>query len=261
MSRSSLSGTPMTGKATSRARQSPKFDAILFDLFGTLIPTGAQTARTANLKEMAKILKVDPDDFARSWMESFDQRARGELGPLEHTIERLAAERGAHPSLDAVQRAASVRMGFAQELLDSSAPVLSALDALREAGVRLAVVSDTSDETPRLWSDTVLAHRFEVAVFSCQEGVRKPDPRMYQRALSRLGMPASRCAFVGDGGSNELTGASAVGLSAFMYRFPDEDEVRAFRVDADVRWSGTRLSDLTELLHLPGGKPGDSVSR
>ena len=155
---------------------------------------------------------MDPDGFARSWMESFDQRVRGESGPLEQTHHRLAAVQGVHPSLGSVQRAANVRMEFARELLDSNTSVLSALDALRGAGVRLAVVSDTFDETPRLWPNTALAPRFEVAVFSCQEGARKPDPRMYQIALGRLESPASRCASVGDGGSHELTGARATGL-------------------------------------------------
>ena len=41
-----------------------------------------------------------------------------------------------------------------------------------------------------------------------------------------------------------------------MYRFPGEDETCAFRVDADVRRSSTRLSALTELLHSPGGHVG-----
>ncbi len=123
------------------------FEAVLFDLFGTLIPTGPQPARIRNLKEMARILKVDPDGFARSWMESFDPRVRGEFGPLERTIERLAAAQGGHPRWTEVQRAARVRLRFARQLLASSGRVLSALDALRDAGVRLALVSDTSDET------------------------------------------------------------------------------------------------------------------
>lgn len=116
--------------------QSPEFGAILLDRFGTLIPAGSQTARRGNLKEVTRILKVDPDGFARSWMESFDQRGRGESGPLERTRHRLAAVQGVHPSLGAVQRAANVRMESARELLDSSTPALSALDALHGAGVR-----------------------------------------------------------------------------------------------------------------------------
>ena len=63
-------------------------------------------------------------------------------------------------------------------------------------------------------------------------------------------------AFVGEGGNHELTGEKATGLYAFMYRFLREDETCAFRVDADIRRSSTRLSALTELLHSPGGHVG-----
>lgn len=256
-----VDGSRKTRAKGSRSSRSPEFDAVLFDLFGTLIPTGPQPARVQNLKEMARILKVDPDGFAKSWMESFDPRARGEFGPLERTIERLAALHGGHPRRAEVLRAARVRLGFAGQVLASSGRVLSALDALRAAGVRLALVSDTSDETTRLWPETDLSQRFEVTVFSCEEGVRKPNPRIYETALRRLALPASRCAFVGDGGSNELTGARAVGLTPFLYRFPDEEASSAYRVDAEVRWTGPELSDLTELLPPPAGRAAPRVNR
>jgi putative hydrolase of the HAD superfamily len=80
------------------------------------------------------------------------------------------------------------------------------------------------------------------------EGFCKPDPRMYKLALERLRLPADRCAFVGDGGSRELSGAESVGLAAFLYRFPEEPTGLEARYDPDTEWKGRALNDLSDLL-------------
>lgn len=51
--------------------------------------------------------------------------------------------------------------------------------------------------------------------FSFTEGVAKPDPEIYLRALHRLGVQPEAAIFIGDGGDNELAGAEEAGLRAF----------------------------------------------
>ncbi len=229
-----------------------RFDGVLFDLFGTLVSMGVAGARQRSLERMARTLGVDPPAFVGRWQASFDARARGTFGGLEATLEHLARELGRSPPPGAIARAARTRLAFSRTLLRSDRRIVGALDALRRSGVRLALVTDTTEETVRLWPSTVLASRFEVAVFSCLEGVRKPEPAIYRRGLARLRLDAVRCAFVGDGGSHELTGARAVGLTAFRYRFPDERQDPADRLEAEDDWVGPELADLRELLP-PGG--------
>ncbi len=57
-----------------------------------------------------------------------------------------------------------------------------------------------------------MAGLFDVEVFSYEVGAVKPEPEIFELCLRRLGRRAADCVFVGDGGSNELTGARAVGL-------------------------------------------------
>ena len=242
---------------SSRSPGPPAFGGILFDLFGTLIPTGVQSKRLRSLREMGELLGVDPEPFAQRWLACFDARVRGTMGSIEETVGQLARSLGGRPDPAAVARAVALRLDFTRGLLRSTDSVLSALDDLRHDGVRLALVSDTSEETVRVWPETALASRFEATVFSCVEGIRKPDPRIYYRALERLGLPATACAYVGDGGSHELSGARAVGLSPFQFRFPGESDDVAYRVDFDVDWTGPRLVELSELRRgtaLPTGE-------
>lgn len=216
-------------------------------MWGTLVPTGSRTARAAHLYAMGRALAVDPVVFESEWAESFRERAVGGLGSLEETIRRIASRQGVEPSEASVRRALGIRLTYSRSMLESCAPVLADLDLLREAGIRLAVVSDTSEETPRLWTSTPLGSRFRAAVFSCQEGFCKPDPRVYRRALERLEVRAEESAFVGDGGSRELSGANAIGLRAFLYRCPGQKVEPEYRYDPDVDWTGPTLGNLREL--------------
>ena len=65
----------------------------------------------------------------------------------------------------------------------------------------------------------------------------KPSPRIYNHCLSLLSVPASQGIFVGDGGSEELSGAKAVGLTTVFATglMPEltEEEVRSREDDAD----------------------------
>lgn len=223
------------------------FDAVLLDLWGTLLPYADEAARRLNLAQMGNILRVDPRKFTSDWISTIGERCLGSLGSLEDTIEQFAVRQGVRPTPDSVRQALELRLTFSRVILDQVDPILPAVDALRHAGFHLAIVSDSTEETVRLWPETRLSSRFETAVFSFDEGTCKPDSRMYVRALERLGLSPKSCAYVGDGASRELTGAEAVGLTAFQYRYPDENR-EAPRFDEDVKWAGPRLADLRDLL-------------
>ncbi|MQA02875.1 MAG: HAD hydrolase-like protein [Streptosporangiales bacterium] len=81
-------------------------------------------------------------------------------------------------------------------------------------------------------------------------GTQKPDARMYLTACDGLGVAPERCLYVGDGNSNELTGATAVGLRAVYL-----DAERPLRPAADYEgasWTGERVTSLAEIPPLLG---------
>lgn len=237
----SHSGHPVAYSMIDDPRTHP-FDAILFDLFGTLVSSGNRAARIAFLEETAGALDLDPESFAKDFFGSQDPRMRGEIG-LAESFRSIAASHGRHPTEPELRRAVEIRANYVWSLMETCSATLPVLDDLRRAGLRLAVVSDCSEETPLQWPRSPLSSRAEVAVFSCQVGCRKPDGQIYEHALRALDLPATRCAFVGDGGSHELTGATKVGLSAFLYRFPADSPDETYQLDRETDWSGPVLSD------------------
>ncbi len=62
---------------------------------------------------------------------------------------------------------------------------------------------------------------FQEFIVSYQVGAMKPDPRIYQEALHRSGLPATACVFVDDRPGN-VEGAARVGMHAVLFQSPEQ---------------------------------------
>lgn len=76
--------------------------------------------------------------------------------------------------------------------------VASTLTALHEAGLRLAVLSDIHFDLRPAFEAAGLAGVIDVFVLSFEQGLQKPDPALFQRALAALGTQADETLMVGD---------------------------------------------------------------
>jgi putative hydrolase of the HAD superfamily len=94
--------------------------------------------------------------------------------------------------------------------------VPAALDALRAAGLRLAVVSNANGTVQQLFDELGLSAHVDLLLDSFVEGVEKPDPVIFARALQRLGVPAERALHVGDFYQLDVMGARAAGVSPVL---------------------------------------------
>ena len=124
---------------------------------------------------------------------------------------------------------------------------LETLQELRSAGYKIGLISDCTAEVPLLWPETPFVQLIDVPIFSCAVHLKKPDPRIYLLACERLEVVPQRCLFVGDGGSRELNGATAVGMDAIMIRMEHEDTYDVHRLEADV-WEGSSVITLKNIL-------------
>ena len=113
------------------------------------------------------------------------------------------------------------------------------------------MVTDCSSEVPAIWPSTCFAPLFDIAIFSCRVGLKKPDPRIYNLAVEGLGIESEDCLYVGDGSSQELTGAASVGMSPVLIRDLDENSTEVHRVDAEgEKWEGQVITSLKQVLTL-----------
>jgi epoxide hydrolase-like predicted phosphatase len=103
--------------------------------------------------------------------------------------------------------------------LDVNAPMVDWLRrAKEERGLRLALLTNNVREWEPRWRAMLpVDELFEVVVDSSYVGMRKPDARIYELTLERLGLPAEACLFVDDIEHN-IDAARAVGLRAVWFR-------------------------------------------
>ena len=90
------------------------------------------------------------------------------------------------------------------------------VSSLRERGLRTALLSNT--EAPAM--DYFLERgygMFDVLVFSCAEGTRKPERRIYEIVLEKLHLAPGEVVFVDDR-EEYVDGARAVGIQAVLFR-------------------------------------------
>jgi HAD superfamily hydrolase (TIGR01662 family) len=105
--------------------------------------------------------------------------------------------------------------GFQAE--DLYADALSALDSLRAAGYRLAVIANQPEQ--RAEQLRAIGVEADVIAMSAGMGVAKPAPAFYERALELMGAPdPATVAYVGDRVDNDVLPASAAGMRAVWLR-------------------------------------------
>lgn len=187
--------------------------AILFDLFHTLVDLRSAAPGTST----SEILGVDPDLWAEQVFHHAPHHALGTVAdPLESL--RLIAH-AIDPSIpeERIRAAAVARPArFRAALLNVRPEILGALTELRGFGLALGLVSNAGLDEVEAWSESPLAPLFGAALFSCHEGVMKPDAEIYLRAARRLHTIPEACLYVGDGGSHEHEGARAVGMRTVL---------------------------------------------
>ena len=99
---------------------------------------------------------------------------------------------------------------------------LPAVQALREHGVRTALVSNCSHNTRAVVERLGLEAAFDAVILSFEVGAQKPEPEIYRLALERLGITKpSRAVFVDDQ-ADYCDGAAAIGMQTRLMLRPRE---------------------------------------
>ena len=106
--------------------------------------------------------------------------------------------------------------------LEPNEPLLARYRYLRARGIRLAILTNNVREWHDIWRTAFdIDALFELVVDSAFEGTRKPEPRIYEITLERLGLDAGDCAFIDDVDVN-VTAANELGLHGIHFRTTDQ---------------------------------------
>jgi epoxide hydrolase-like predicted phosphatase len=116
------------------------------------------------------------------------------------------------------------------EALHANEPMLDVMRELRDAGHRMAILTNNVREWEPLWRAKLPVDEiFELVVDSAWVGMRKPDPGIYELTVRRLGgVEIGSCMFVDDNEVN-VEAARDLGMAAVHFRSNEQaiPEIRA----------------------------------
>jgi putative hydrolase of the HAD superfamily len=181
---------------------------------------------------LAAIREIRPDaDEAAFWAE-FEACRADQRGPFTRRLSLLFVDEDDYPKV--VERGREL-WAYPPESLQPD--VHTALVALA-AEYRLGVLANQEPWIRDTMARDGIDGFFEVWAVSGELGVEKPDPGIFEHALSEAGAPAARCAMVGDRLYNDVLAAKRHGMrGVWMLRGeapPAPTEEQLARVDATV---------------------------
>lgn len=204
------------------------------------------------LRHVSTVLGVSVEDFRKA-----EDAAFAELGnsPLrEAVISRACELMDFQPSARDLDSAVDLWASFTRTWLTPRPGVISALRALKAQGLRTGLISNCDATVPLVWPATIFAPLIDIPVFSSSEGLKKPDAAIYQLAAHRLRHAPQECLFIGDGSSDELTGAVGVGMGAVQLLLDGEDPAVGTWLQRQA-WDGPVIHRFTNVMEMVARKP------
>ena len=230
-----------------------KYQAVIFDLFGTLVDKLSLKEQRDVLNQAAAVLSISATDFAQLWFETFDMRGCGRFRSIEENIAYIMAKLGPYPDPDSTRIKLAARI-YRDSVAHSMTPRRDSAETLSELkarGCKIGLITGCSPEVPEIFTATPLAAFVDVAVFSCVEGFSKPDSRIYRIAAKKLGVNPEDCLYVGDGDDCELTGALTVNMHPVLIQDPYENPDDVHRINSEAKnWKDTTITSLKQTLKL-----------
>ena len=223
--------------------------AVFFDIDDTLYDTSgfARLARRAAINVMIDAgLPLSSDEAYKLLKEIIKEKGSNYDKHFNILTKRVFGEE--KPLLIALGMITYHNVKFALLRLFPKTP--STLIYLKSKGYHLGVISDGI--TIKQWEKLIrlgLNHFFDEVVTSEEAGVEKPDEKIFQLALDRMGCQPTKSIMIGNKFNKDIIGAINIGMSAILVNSeltPDEKEyLEENNIELDVV---SNIGDIVELL-------------
>jgi putative hydrolase of the HAD superfamily len=209
--------------------------AVLLDALGTLVrlePPGpalaarlsARTGAEVPLEHAERAIAAEIAYYRRHFDEGRDEAS---VNALRRRCAAVVAD--ALPGVSNLDPDAWLEVLLASLQFSAFGDVVPALGLMRDAGLRLVVVSNWDWSLHAVLGRIGLEPLLDGVITSAEVGARKPDGAIFARGLSLAGVSADEAMHVGDSADEDVRGAGAAGITPVMIRRdggPGPDGVR-----------------------------------
>ncbi|MCI4339765.1 MAG: HAD family hydrolase [Thermoplasmata archaeon] len=190
----------------------PRFRAVFLDVGGTLVderdyPLWVEIGRSCGVV-------LDESHLAHAYLEVERASDIPTPPPQEDRWRAVLSQASGTDVAPSVARTFHARLRERPEAPRLYSDALRCLVQLRDEGRRLGIISNSrSEEHLRALLDRAgILRFFEVVVSSGTEGVAKPDPEIFRRALAKMRVTAAESFYVGDLAYRDAKAGAATGM-------------------------------------------------
>jgi HAD superfamily hydrolase (TIGR01549 family) len=238
--------------------KSVQVDAVLFDLFNTLLLiSDEETWYERCLRNMHTFLRrngveVSYDEFHRAYFDVRDffySESRESLEEPHFNVRVVQTLERLHYSFNVSDVVISgATSAFADEFMNSVCVEKDTAHVLQELRKKYKIGLISNFGIPECAHELLetfgLKGIFDVIVISAEINQRKPSPKIFKYALQKLGVLASRAVFVGDMLDLDVKGAQTVGMKTLLIRREPGERVESVTPDMVI----DNLADLLRIL-------------
>lgn len=190
--------------------------AVIFDWGGVLIDNPI-----AIYSYCANKLGVAEEAFIKSFSQFEQDFQRGTISENEFWAGMCAA-------LNAPQPSGSLWGDAFRAAYSPKKEMLELAFSLRKKGYKTGFLSNTEAPAMQYFHEIGYDSLFDAVVFSCAEGARKPERRIYEIALEMLAVLPEEAVFIDDR-QDYIQGAKQLGISTILFKSPKQvqDELSA----------------------------------
>jgi epoxide hydrolase-like predicted phosphatase len=190
-------------------------EAVIFDYGGVFTPspfTAAHAYATAQGADPDTLIGIVFGSYATDSDHPWHRLERGELSFPDALVEIGGAAEAAGLTFDARE----MFRAMVDDDVDRTI-VVDCVRRLRDRRIATAILTNNIREYGDAWRASLgVDELFDTVVDSCIEGIRKPNPAIYERALARLGVDDPAHAVFLDDFAGNVAAAQAVGLHGIV---------------------------------------------
>ena len=190
--------------------------AVIFDMFETLV--SMFSGDTYFSEDMAGDMNIPVEEYKKAWHTTEHDRSCGNC-TIEEGIKKTLEMLG-HYSEDAVSLIAGKRRKNLEGIFERTPKeTIALLQALKDEGIKIGLISNCYSDEAKVIRESTIFPFLDVAMLSYEQGICKPDPEIFKRAMDKLSVTADECLYVGDGGSKELFAAKDLGMKTLQAQY------------------------------------------
>jgi putative hydrolase of the HAD superfamily len=186
------------------------YAACLIDVFDTVVSVDF-AQRASSLAELAG---VDADAFTAA-VTPWDEAVMVGSSTIRSALKEVLRNLGSDVDDERLDRLVAADAQLLRDLSVVHEDTEPFLETLHEKGVRTAFVSNCSESARPLLEALGLSDLVDELVLSCEVGMAKPEPQIYEVALHRLGVDPRETVFVDDQ-QRYCDGAANLGIRTFL---------------------------------------------